>query len=307
MTTDLQQVKTFDIATADVVLWVFKKSVHPTTKAPVFTGRWVETSDSVDAQLRAAVELERNRITETSAYSLISLPNESSALTISSDETLISAVITACADETDTRKVKDIKQLNNADFYAIKLVKDGKVLHAIKRTDTSWKAKKAGGIISLVFSDTTLDLENDRTFNVARNVDFMAFDGGLLISNKSAFEVVLNFKEAHVADFVTLKAEPEFSSILSDMSHIDAYVGTNKMQLRRVCAIKQKGHYKDPLFMSSLKAKHKEFKYAFDFGADGKIIVTPETCKDIFLALLDHRLMSHNDRLYDVPDTAHVG
>ncbi|MGY2200948.1 hypothetical protein [Pseudomonas gingeri] len=44
------------------------------------------------------------------------------------------------------------------------------------------------------------------------------------------------------------------------------------------------------------------------FQADGKIVPTPESCPDIFKALLDHRLKSHfSEKIYDVQNTAETG
>jgi hypothetical protein len=43
------------------------------------------------------------------------------------------------------------------------------------------------------------------------------------------------------------------------------------------------------------------------FDAAGCIVPTSETCRDVFIALLDHRLQSpFSSNIYDVPDTTPV-
>ena len=88
---------------------------------------------------------------------------------------------------------------------------------------------------------------------------------------------------------------------------LESYVGDNKMQLRRASAIRQRGHYKDPAFMSNLRKRHEEFLLDIEFDDAGRIVATPETCGDIVRALLDHRLASaFSQNIYDVPDVKPV-
>lgn len=118
---------------------------------------------------------------------------------------------------------------------------------------------------------------------------------------------MLSYKEAHKEDFAELQKETQFLAAFSDIGALAAYVGENKMQLRRVSAIRQKGYYKDPLFMTRLRGRYKEFGLNLVFDSTGKIVPSPETCRDVFQALLDHRLGSaFSTNVYDVPDTSKV-
>ncbi|WP_449396292.1 Kiwa anti-phage protein KwaB-like domain-containing protein [Devosia riboflavina] len=297
----------FDTENAALSFWVFKKSTSPKTKAPVFTGHWIDLTSNLESHLRTVVAGERARVTETKAYSLLAQNNENSALTIGADETLADLVVQNCGSETQARKADKLRDINNADFYVIKLVVGDKVLHAVRRTETGWKARKAAQFLNVIWSDEKLDLEEDRAFQISRNVDFIVFDGQVLISNKNNFESVLNFREAHIQDFSQLRLEQDFKNIFSNDALLSEYVGTNKTHLRRIATIRQKGHYKDPIFMSSLIKNRERLKYEIQFDATGRIVPTAETCAQIITALLDHRLLSHMEVVFEVDDAAKVG
>lgn len=119
--------------------------------------------------------------------------------------------------------------------------------------------------------------------------------------------MVLSYKQAHADDFVALQAEPQFAQLFFDLAPLVAFVGDNKIQLRRVCAIRQKGHYLDPLFMQRLRQHHAQYQLNLSYTEQGLLEPTPATCSDIITALLDHRLASaFSQNVYDVPDATQV-
>ena len=302
----LETLKKFDLEHATVTLWTFKKSTGK-DKNPVFTGRWVDTSDALNEAIKSAVQTTCDGINESQEYGLLAQNNEGSVLTISTLETHAGLILAQAADEVTAKKVTNLKEISNAGFYALKLVSGDEVIYAVRRTDDSWKAKKSLKIISAVFSDHELGLDNKPGFNLSKYVDFFIVGENVLICSKPSFESILSYKQAHKEDFGALQSEPEFSVIFTDMQPLIAYVGDNKIQLRRASAIRQKGHYRNPEFMASLRAVHAQFGLNITFSDAGKIVPSPETCKDIFQALLDHRLMSHfSHRVYDVQNTADV-
>ncbi|MBK1793535.1 DUF4868 domain-containing protein [Devosia sp. WQ 349] len=306
MAVDLENFQGFDLENAAVSFWVFKKSINVKTKSPVYSGRWVDLTPKLTAHLRAIAINERARVTETKDYNLLAQNNENSALTINANETLADLVVSGCAAEIDGRKASKVQEINNADFYVMKFVSGEKVLHAVRRTEMSWKAKKAAGFLNVIWSDEKLDIEEDRAFQISMIVDFIIFDGNLLIGQKKNFETILNFKEAHVAEFTTLQNEKEFLDVIADVHLLAEYVGVNKTHLRRAAVIRQKGNYKDPAFMLSLSNNMNKLKYTFLFDDAGKIVATQETCSQIMTALLDHRLLSHMDVVFEVDDAAKV-
>ena len=104
-----------------------------------------------------------------------------------------------------------------------------------------------------------------------------------------------------------LQAEPSFAGAFTNMAPLVAYVGNNKIQLRRLSAIRQKRHFENAAFMAALRANAQQYNLTINFSANNQIEPTPETCADIIIALLDHRLWSGFSQLtYDVPDATQV-
>lgn len=302
---DLQTFKDFDIPNANVTLWIFKKSAQE--GQIVFKGRWIDTSDELDAALKEAVVAARERITEFEEYSLLGQTNEGSALTITTLETHAGLIVNQAAEETDQEKIVILKHIRNADFYVIKLVVEDFVLHAVRKADSNWSTRKARRLINAVFADERLALEEDVGFQISRDVDFFIFADDIIISRKAQFESVLSYKAAHEDDFLELIAEPEFAAVFSDVAAIVEFVGENKMHLRRAAAIRQKAHYKNANFVANLRAHHQHVGLQLMFDNDGKIVPSLDSCRDIFQALLDHRLTSaFSNNVYDVASSVVV-
>jgi hypothetical protein len=274
---------------------------------PTFTGRWLATDDALDQELKAAVAAELNRLEEVLPYGLLAQNNEASALSIATDETHAGHVIAATADALPARRVSNLKQLQNTTFYVVKVVSGGSTLYGVRKTDNSWRTKRRLKTIDVLFEDQTLTLEANPAFSLSRNFDFFVLGNEILILNKSNFESVLSYKEAHANEFQALQAEPVFAALFTDLAPLVAHVGTNKIQLRRAFAIRMKGHYQDPNFMNRLRQHHAQYMLTINFDGAGLIEPTPETCANIITALLDHRLSSaFSQTIYDVPDAVEV-
>ena len=304
--TALDDLKAFDVAGSAVSLWVFRSTVSG--GVPSYRGRWLGMSDRLDAAVKAAVTGGIGSITETLQYDILAQNNEGSALAITVDETYAALIAERARNETPNRKVLELRHLENITFYAVKMVTEGSTLFAVRKADNSWKTKKSRGVLKIVVRDDELDLDDRPSFNVSPFFDFYILGEHILISEKKSFESILSYRAGHAESFQTLQTEPEFSGLFADMASIVAYVGSNKIQLRRVLAIQQKGHYRDAEFMANLKTHHAAMNLSIGFDDDGLIVPTPETCRDIFQALLDHRLDSRLSRkTYDVPNAELVG
>ncbi len=168
----------------------------------------------------------------------------------------------------------------------------GSTLIAVRRADDSWSTRKTGGQLPVVFADEQLALEPNPTFTLSRHIDFFVAGDDLVIFNKRAFEITLRYTEAHLEDFASLQAEPLFSSLFTDLAPLVAYVGTNKLRLRSVSAIRRKAHYQDAIFMDNLRQNFQTAGLSLNFDQQGRIVPTEAQCTDIVRALLNHRLYS---------------
>jgi hypothetical protein len=55
------------------------------------------------------------------------------------------------------------------------------------------------------------------------------------------------------------KLKTNFRSFFSTIVSLVEFVGENKLHLRRVCAIRQKAHYKNAAFMERLRSRHNQY------------------------------------------------
>lgn len=297
----------FDIQNAGLTVWLFKKSGGAAGAAPTYTGHWITTEPDLNDALKASLIEARGRIAEVQEYGLLAQNNEASALLIDTVETHAGLIVAQSANAVVQKKVKNEKQVINTDFFVVRLTDGDKVLLAVRRTDSSWRSKQRKGIIDIGFRDNALELDQTPSFSLSKYVDFFIADDKIIIPHKGNFESVLSYRQAHAEDFTELQAENEFIQIFTDFAPLTAYVGDNKIHLRRMCSIRQKGHYKDQNFMSKLRQHHAAHRLNLNFDAAGLLVCTEDNCGDIITALLDHRLASaFSTNVYDVPDATKV-
>src|SRR5690606_24773369 len=134
MTVDngLQNFASFDVAHANASLWVFKK--RPVTgSANPFTAVSVLTSDSLRSQLKEVVIRYQSSYTISEDYSLIAQPTEQAFLTISVADTLFPRLQAVIDQPPEEQLVKDVKQLNNAAGYVLRLRHGEQILYCVKK------------------------------------------------------------------------------------------------------------------------------------------------------------------------------
>lgn len=303
-----QALQEFDLENAGVTVWLFKKSGGSHGAAPSYNGHWISTTENLNEALKSAAEAERARITEVLPFGLLAQNNESSALSIDALETHAPIIVEKTETPLQKFAVRSLAHIQNTTFYAIRFVHNNVPLLAVRKTDATWRSTKRKKRIDVIFDNAGLTLDEQPAFSLSQYLDFFVFEGNIFVMNKGNFESVLHYRAAHEEDFAELRAEPNFASLFSDMAAIEAYVGTNKIHLRRASAIRQKAHYLDNNFMQRLRAGYAQVGLNIEFDETGKIVPTAETCPDIFQALLDHRLTSSFSQTnYDVQDAIPIG
>jgi hypothetical protein len=300
----LETLQQFDFDGAIIEAWLFKKSTNGAVR---FGARWIDTDEDLDGALKDAIKAKVENVLEVNDYSLLASAGDGVALHVDALQTSAGAITAASANPTAGRKIRRVSDIQNTKFYVIKLVCGGQVIHAVRKTDATWQSKKAHNSLLVYYADDQLGLNENPGFSISRDIDFFIVGDDILITNKAAFESVLSYKEAHEEDFEALQGEHSFSSLFTTLDPLVAFVGTNKLHLRRACAIHQKAHYRDAAFMQRLRNLHAQCGLNLNFDDQGRIVPTPETCADIIRALLDHRLSSvFSQRNYDVPDATVV-
>lgn len=303
----LQELQQIAFDEAQATLWFFKKPQKDANGVPKYLGRWLNIDANIEAKLKSAATTTVGRVQEIEEFSLLAATNDGRALSINTDETHAPLIEDQVAAEIPDKQISQVTEVFNSLAYVAKFVINGERVLACKKLDSSWSTKKSNALIPAAFQDATLTLAPENTFQMPKDFDFFVIGTDVLISSKTAFESVLFYKQAHQQDFNHLLAENEFSDCFSTVEPLQSFVGDNKLHLRRACAIRQKKHYADAQFMANLKARYTEFKLNINFDGAGKIVPCEATCRDIFSALLDHRLKSgFSNSIYDVPDVAIV-
>jgi len=302
---EIEEVKDWDIGNSAVTLWFFKRPPLDEQRRPKFRGNWLDIEDDIaDALKEAASDTIRN-INEINAYGLLAQTQEGRALEIQTDETHAALLVEQMQAELQSNQITNVKGVFNSLAYAAKFVVGERTIFGFKKLDSSWSTKRSNRLIAAALVDDTLTLANTNTFHLAKDFDFFATPEEILVWKKAAFEAVLFYKATHVQDYSLLIGEPAFADIFADTAPLTAFIGDNKLHLRRASAIRQKAHYADNNFMVNLRDRYADYHLNINFDPAGRIIPCAATCGDIINALLDHRLKSgFSDNVYSVPDAS---
>ncbi len=307
ITEDLQAFREFDATAASVSLWVFKKrpvsgGINPFTTVSVLM------SDTLQKQLKDLVVGYQDSHTTEEAYTLLAQTSEGGFLSFVGSETLFPELQSLIDQPHEEHLANGVKQLNNAAGYVFKLRWQNKLLYCVKRTSSDWATKKKKGYMNIFFKESALDIIEDPSFSIARQFDFFVVGNHVLMANKAAFESLLNHRDSYEEAYAELKQEEGFIAAISDMAPIDAFVGTNATQLRRMTVIRARGYYKNPNYLIRLREASSTREWGIQFDDSGRIVPTEETMRSIMHILLDHRLRSElSENQYDVPSTSLVG
>jgi hypothetical protein len=304
---DLQTFGTFDVTQSVASLWVFKKrpaigDVNPFTAASVLM------SDTLKDQLKELASSYQISHTIAEEYNLLSQTTEGGVLAVSRAETLFPSLQGLIDQPLEECLVKNVKQLNNAAGYVLRLRHGESIIYCVKKANADWATRKKKGMMNIFFTEAGLDLMDSPSFSISRSFDFFVVGGNVLMVSKPAFESLLNHKDTYEEAYTALKQEPGFSAAIADFAVFDSFIGRNATHLRRMAVIKARGYYNNPGYMTRLREINGLRGWGIQFDDQGRIVATPEKMSDILHVLLDHRLRSElSDNQYDVPSTTPVG
>lgn len=304
---DLQTFGAFDVTQAAASLWVFKKRPATGEMNP-FTGVSVVMSDALRDQLKGLAKSYQASHTIAEEYNLLSQPSEGGFLAVSREGTLFPSLQRLIDQPLEECLVKNVKQLNNAAGYVLRLRHGESVIYCVKKANADWATRKKSGMMNIVFTAAGLEIIDNPSFSISRSFDFFVVGENVFMTSKPAFESLLNHKDSYEEAYAELKQEPGFSAALADFTVFDTFIGKNATHLRRMAVIKARGYYQNPDYMARLREVNVVRRWGIQFDEQGRIVPTTETMRDILHVLLDHRLRSElSDNQYDVPSTSLVG
>lgn len=303
---DMAAFSQFDVGQAVASLWVFKKRPASGQMNP-FTAVSVVMGDAFREQLKDLASSYQASHTVAEAYSLLSQPGEGGFLAVSRDSTLFPSLQALIDQPLEECLVRDVKQLNNAAGYVLRLRLGDAVIYCVKKANADWATRKKKGMMNIFFTEAGLDIVDSPSFSIARSFDFFVIGDSVLMVNKPAFESILNHRDTYEEAYVELKGEPGFVAAIADFAVFDEFIGKNATHLRRMAVIRARGYYQNPDYMARLREVNGLRNWGIQFDDEGRIVATPEKMRDILHVLLDHRLKSElSDNQYDVPSTTPV-
>lgn len=271
---DLQSFGAFDVAQATASLWVFKKRPATGQMNP-FTAVSVVMGDALRDQLKELARSYQASHTIAEVYNLLSQPSEGGFLAISREGTLFPSLQGLVDQPLEECLVKNVKQLNNAAGYVLRLRHGESVIYCVKKANADWATRKKKGMMNIFFTDAGLDIVDSPSFSISRSFDFFVVDENVLMVSKPAFESLLNHKDTYEEAYAALKQEPGFSAAIADFAVFDTFIGRNATHLRRMAVIKARGYYNNPDYMARLREINALRGWGIHFDDQGRIVGTP--------------------------------
>ena len=294
----------FDIATASLSVWVFKKSQG---RAGRFRAQSVVATPELIDEVKDIAIARIGRCAEAENYDLITQINEASCLFLESDETLFPQLQDVVDQPPEEHLIDDFSDLQGSLGYVARFTHGDDVLYCVSRLPGDWQVKKRRHRINLVLHENRLDLANDETFTISKTFDFFVLNENILVVNRANFESLLEYKQTYISSFAELQANASFQDVFSDMALLIEHVGSNTMHLRRMAVVQERAFYCNAPFMEKLREVNQARNWNICFDAAGKIVPSPESVRTIIQVLLNHRLhseMTGDD--FDVPSASPV-
>jgi hypothetical protein len=298
----LADCKEFDLANGVLSLWVFKKR-----QTGGYTASSIDVTEGLATELKNIIARTLNYRTEVEDYSFVAQRNEVSCLHVGTDETSFSDLKALLDEPAEEHRIKGERAFKNISGYVIRVRVGTRILYCVRQVTDAWKTRKARSVINVVLRANRLELVEDRSFTIAKNLDFFVLDNDILIIDKRAFEALLNYKIEYVDSFTALQADPIFLGCFTEMAPLITHVGTNVMHLRRMAVIQQKANYANPDYMNRLRVANGQEGWNINFDPAGRIVATADTMRVIMQVLLNHRLYSKLSlTTFDVPSSSAV-
>ena len=217
---DRQVFGEFDVAQAVASLWIFKKRPATGQMNP-YTAVSVVMSDTLRDQLKGLASSYQTSHTAAEAYTLLSQPGEGSFLAVSREETLFPNLQGLIDQPLEECLVKNVKQLNNAAGYVLRLRHGESVVYCVKKANADWATRKKKGTMNIFFTEAGLDIMDSPSFTISRSFDFFVVGGSVLMANKAAFESLLSHKDTYEEAYAELKQEQGFAAAIADFTVFD--------------------------------------------------------------------------------------
>lgn len=298
----LQQLKNTHLTESNISLAIVKE--YKRQRISHYNISYVPVSEPLEEKLRAIMTGHIRSANSITGYSYDeSEPTDTELQSIHYKETDFQKIfdkLLPLDPEQDTVANED--ELVMAKSYMIILSQDG-VIKTIgfRVLPENWKAKKAKGLISMMYKDYRLeDLDSRPIFSIAKNIDFIFHNNYLLIISKKLFEAGLNFRDGMLRKADEFYEEVIESDLFINVDLLKNRVSNNLRYLKKIATVKNLGFYNDANFIQKMELLSDSKNWGITFQ-DGKIVLNETNLDDVLSILQNKRLHSElTEEYFDV-------
>lgn len=289
----------FDPRGADSTLYVVHRKMHGRSARYIVSR--VDIEDRLRIQLQTIARDAILSVGEVEEYTFLSDDQDGRALTVPIAETDFVHIRDLIESTPDFPRATTIEGLLGAWGYVVQLEAAGNRLYGFRKLSTYWSTKKVRGVINLIFDNEMLiDISDKPVFKIDARLDFLSLDSTVFVLDKSQFESALNYRAAMENHRDEVVNELAALNLFFDVGPIRNVVGNNIRMLRKIASVHQRGYYRDPAFMTQLRALNQTENWGLTIIGD-RIVATPENVSLILTLLGNDRLASKiNAEVFDV-------
>jgi Kiwa KwaB-like protein len=283
-------------------LWIVHR--HLKSRRAVYEVFRVDVESSLEEKLRGLVKDAVQAIGSLHRYNYETPPEDDRVFVLDADEGGFLPLRELLEQGSQAPLIQSDEDLVNSFAYIIKIsISGGDALYAFRKVSDLWTTKKVGGFHSwnMFFQGGMLiDLDTKPVFRIDREIDFIAFQGDLVIFDRQAFESGLNFRESLERGRDVLVEELEERAMFDDPSVFVKVIEDRLPLLRKTASIREYGYYKDDQYVESMVQQAAVHGWPVQVK-DEKIVVREEIVPLLLKLLNNDRLQSPiNREIFDV-------
>lgn len=301
----LTALKALDLTTASVAVYVIEISTINKLRR-CKDARHLECVPDLLEKFRCFVTSGINAYGHISTFTEIHTNQDNRFFHVEKFETDFPQVLAALHPPEGKEEIKSVaklEELRKFNAYVIEMYMgpDLPALYGFRYVSQAWSPQNSSGGFFRLSNDMVASIDETPVFRIDNCLDFIAYGEDIFIMNSNKFESAMQFKERLVErkaeTVVDLAASQIFVS--GDELTLNNAIGTDKHLLRQLSSVQQKGYYKNPNWVTSLRTEAQAAgNWLLEFDAKGKIVVKNEKAyvRELLIVLQNKRVQTVVDK-----------
>jgi hypothetical protein len=212
------------------------------------------------------------------------------------------------ADKGEIKTISSLKELTEFNGYVVEVCREEGLspLYGFRYIAQAWSPKNSAGGFFKFNNDMVAIIDDSPVFRIDSYFDFVVLGDDMHVLDCGKFETAMQFKERLEEIKLETVSEMQSSNAFVDDggSVLATAIGTDKHFLRQLSSVKNKGFFKDPVWMGQLReAARNAGNWLIEFDPEGKIVVKPEKeyIRELLTLLQNKRVRTVVDQnIFDV-------